>query len=74
MGRYEDAVAALREGVSADRKTVEMARVFLALAHQRLGQPGEAKRWAGQVAAAGGVFSWEAIELELLRPQLADVQ
>lgn len=73
-GRYEEAVTCLRESASTDRKTDDLARVFLALAHQKLGQPGEARRWAEKVAPAGAGFSWEAVEAELLRPLLAEVE
>jgi WD40 repeat protein len=71
-GRYQDAVARLNEAVALKDKTGAVQDwLFLALAHQRLGQADEAKKWLDRAVAAppakGDDHYWENAEVELLR-------
>ncbi|MFO0846603.1 MAG: tetratricopeptide repeat protein, partial [Gemmataceae bacterium] len=77
QGRYQEAIDCLRQGVSQERKAGnDAARVFLAYAHLRLGQKAEARRWldAALVPKAEVNFSWAALEVELLRPTVVELQ
>jgi hypothetical protein len=63
--------------VSQKRKAAnDSAWVFLALAHLRLGQRVEAGQCIDKVLdhEAAGNFSWEALEVELLRPNVVELQ
>jgi tetratricopeptide (TPR) repeat protein len=73
-GHYREAIDLLRESVGADGTGGPfVAWVFLGLAHQGLGQAAEARRWIDRAFAAppavGVPFSWETLEVELLRPE-----
>jgi tetratricopeptide (TPR) repeat protein len=77
QGRYADAITDLSQGVSQERHSGQYAaRVFLAFSHLRLGQKEEARRWMDKALApeADAQFSWELLEVELLRPVVADLQ
>jgi hypothetical protein len=77
QGQYADAITDLSRGVSQERSPGQYAaRVFLAFSHLRLGQEREAKRWMDKALApeADAQFSWEVLEVELLRPVVADLQ
>jgi hypothetical protein len=77
QGRYADAITDLSQGVSQERHSGQYAaRVFLAFSHLRLGQKEEARRWMDKALApeADAQFSWEVLEVELLRPVVADLQ
>jgi tetratricopeptide (TPR) repeat protein len=77
LGRYQEAMTSLQESVGPERKTGnDAAWVFLALAHLRLGRRAEAAQCMNKVLAhkAAANFSWEALEVELLRPVVADLQ
>jgi Flp pilus assembly protein TadD len=77
QGRYADAITDLSRGVSQERSPGQYAaRVFLACSHLRLGQDREARRWMDKALApeADAQFSWEVLEVELLRPVVADLQ
>jgi hypothetical protein len=77
QGRYADAITDLSQGVSQVRHSGQYAaRVFLAFSHLSLGQEGEARRWMKKalVTEADAQFSWEVLEVELLRPAVADLQ
>jgi tetratricopeptide (TPR) repeat protein len=77
QGRYADAITDLSQGVSQERNPGQYAAwVFLAFSHLRLGQVGEARRWMNQALAteAYAQFSWEALEVELLRPLVANLK
>ena len=52
------------------------APVFLAFSHLRLGREAEARRCMNKALAteAEAQFSWEVVEVELLRPVVADLQ
>jgi hypothetical protein len=67
----------LRQSVRSERSSGnEAAWVFLAFAHLKTGQKAEARKWLDQVPAplADASFSWGALELELLRPIVAEIQ
>jgi WD40 repeat protein/tetratricopeptide (TPR) repeat protein len=72
-GRYQEAVQRLTEGMAADKSEgLVQDWLFLAMAHHRLGQQAEARRWWAKVlehkpAGAQGPFSWDGFEVELLR-------
>jgi WD40 repeat protein/tetratricopeptide (TPR) repeat protein len=73
-GRYREAIDHLQKSVGADGTGGTFTtRVFLALAHQGLGQAAEARRWIDKAFATppapGRLFSWEALEVALLRPE-----
>jgi WD40 repeat protein/Flp pilus assembly protein TadD len=75
--RYADAITELSRGLSQRRHAGPYAaRVFLALSHVRLGQKEEARRFLDKAFApeADAQFSWESLEVELLRPVVADLQ
>jgi Flp pilus assembly protein TadD len=77
QGRYADAITDLSQGVSQERHSGQYAaRVFLAFSHLRLGQEEEARRWMDKALTpeADAHFSWEALEVELLRPVVAVLQ
>jgi WD40 repeat protein/tetratricopeptide (TPR) repeat protein len=70
-GRYREAVERLTEAVAAEGHggTVE-DWIFLALAHDRLGERDRAREWWARGAAAkpgGDHFSWEGVEVDVLR-------
>jgi hypothetical protein len=78
-GHYRKAIDLLRESVGADGTGGTFtAWVFLALAHQGLGQAAEARRWIDKALAAppaaGAPFSWGALEVDLLRPEASAVR
>jgi len=58
-GRHADAVKRLTDTeprfqhAKAPQLTVTYCRLFLAMAHARLGQPDEARRWLEKAAGAG---------------------
>lgn len=63
--------------MSQERKAGnDAAWVFLAFAHLRLGQKAEARQWMDKALApkANANFSWGALELELLRPFVVELQ
>jgi WD40 repeat protein/tetratricopeptide (TPR) repeat protein len=70
-GRFAEAVPCLQKGlaVNGGGGTIQ-GWAFLAMAHHRLGQAAEARRWLAKAARAraqtGGAFSWETVEQELL--------
>jgi tetratricopeptide (TPR) repeat protein len=72
-GRYREAVKRLTEGMAADKGPgLIQDWVFLAMAHHRLDQAGEARKWLAKVrehksAGSEGKFAWDALEVELLR-------
>jgi tetratricopeptide (TPR) repeat protein len=77
QGRYADAITDLSQGLSQQRHSGQYAaRVFLAFSHLRLGQKEEARRWMDKALApeADIQFSWEVLEVELLRPVVANLQ
>jgi hypothetical protein len=77
QGRYADAIIDLGQGLSQERHSGQYAaRVFLALSHLKLGHGEEAKRWMDKALGPQGdaTFSWEALEVELLRPVVADLR
>jgi serine/threonine protein kinase/WD40 repeat protein len=77
QGGYADAITSLGQCVNQGKNPLQyVARVFLAFSHLRLGQEGEAKRWMNEVhaPAADAQFSWEALEIELLRPMVKALQ
>jgi WD40 repeat protein/Flp pilus assembly protein TadD len=77
QGRYADAITDLGRDVSQERHSGQYAaRVFLAFSHLRLGQKEEARRWMDKALApeADAQFTWEVLEVELLRPVVADLQ
>jgi Flp pilus assembly protein TadD len=77
QGRFADAITDLSQGVSQERHSGQYAaRVFLAFSHLRLGQKEEARRWMDQALApeAYAQFSWDVLEVELLRTVVADLQ
>jgi Flp pilus assembly protein TadD len=77
QGRYAEAITDLSQGVSQERHSGQYAaRVFLAFSHLRLGQEQEARCWMDKALApeADARFSWEVLEVELLRPVVADLQ
>jgi WD40 repeat protein/tetratricopeptide (TPR) repeat protein len=76
-GRYADAITSLGQCVNQKPNPLQyVARIFLAFSHLRLGQEGEARRWMHGVhaAEADAQFSWEALEIELLRPMVTALQ
>jgi tetratricopeptide (TPR) repeat protein len=77
QGRYQEAIDCLRQSVSPERTTGKEATwVFLAFAHLKSGQKAEARPWLDKVLAAktDANFSWGALELELLRPMVVELQ
>jgi WD40 repeat protein/tetratricopeptide (TPR) repeat protein len=74
-GRYAEAIDRLRSAVAVQGQGGTFRdRVFLALAHFRLGQTDEARTWLDKARAArlaAAPFSWEALAVEQL---LAEVQ
>jgi WD40 repeat protein/tetratricopeptide (TPR) repeat protein len=77
QGRYREAIPSLQQALGPDGKAGNAAaRAFLAFAHLRLNQKAEASRWVDKPLApqAGAMFSWEALEAELLRPFLEELQ
>jgi WD40 repeat protein/serine/threonine protein kinase/tetratricopeptide (TPR) repeat protein len=72
-GRYQEAVKRLTEGIAAEKGNgLIQDWVFLAMAHHRLGQAGEARKWLAKVrehkpAGPEDKFTWDALEVELLR-------
>jgi tetratricopeptide (TPR) repeat protein len=76
-GRYADAITSLGQCVNQKPNPLQyVAQIFLAFSHLRLGQEGEARRWINEVHAteADAQFSWEALEIELLRPMVTALQ
>jgi tetratricopeptide (TPR) repeat protein len=77
QGRYQEAITSLRQSVSQERKAANDASwVFLAFAHLRLEQKADAAQCVDKVTAHKGDanFSWEALEVELLRPNVVELQ
>jgi Flp pilus assembly protein TadD len=77
QGRYREAITSLRQSVSPERRASnDAAWVFLALAHLRLGEKAAAGECLDKVLAhkPDANFSWEALEVELLRPNLVELQ
>jgi Flp pilus assembly protein TadD len=77
QGRFADAITDLSQGVSQQRHSGQYAaQVFLAFSHLRLGQKEEARHLMNNALApeADARFSWEVLEVELLRPVVADLQ
>ena len=72
-GRYQEAIARLNEAVATDGTAAEQDHVFLAMAQQRLGATDEARKLLAKIAplAPGAPFSWDRLEMELLRREAA---
>jgi WD40 repeat protein/tetratricopeptide (TPR) repeat protein len=70
-GRYREAIAILNESVaSVGGKDAEPDWVFLAMAHQKLGNTAEAKQTLKQINVVdleSGPVDWSELELEILR-------
>jgi WD40 repeat protein/tetratricopeptide (TPR) repeat protein len=68
-GQYAKAIDRLRSGSTLRGQAATLRdRVFLALAHFRLGHTDEARTWLDKARTArpAAAFSWEALEAELL--------
>jgi WD40 repeat protein/serine/threonine protein kinase/tetratricopeptide (TPR) repeat protein len=71
-GRFKEAIARLDEGVKASQgKALPHDWLFLAMAHHRLGEVDQARKLLARVAPdpPQAEFSWERLELELLRQE-----
>jgi len=70
-GRFREAVARLREGIQASKdEGLVQDWIFLAMAHHRLGETAEARRFLAKVAQHKPPEkgqTWPYLELELLR-------
>ena len=73
-GRFEDALRRLEEGIQLRKRAEEpLDWPFLAMAHQRLGQPDLARRWLDQFRnrqpSPDPNQFWEEFEIRLLRSE-----
>jgi WD40 repeat protein len=70
-GRYQDAKARLEESLQTGGESSPRIQASLAMANHRLKQPAEAQRWLDKLAAyqsaSGADFSWDDVELRILR-------
>jgi WD40 repeat protein/Flp pilus assembly protein TadD len=77
QGRSADAITDLRQAADQERQPTQyVGRVFLAFCHLRLGQKEEARRWLDNAIAPepAARFSWESLEIDLLRARVAELQ
>ncbi|MCI0464392.1 MAG: hypothetical protein L0Z62_46250, partial [Gemmataceae bacterium] len=71
-GRYQEAVARLQESFAPSQEGGFVSGwLFLAMAHHRLGHADQSQQWLQKAQGAAlkdeGQFSWENVEIELLR-------
>jgi Flp pilus assembly protein TadD len=72
-GRHREAISRLNEGIQARKGEAVMHDwIFLAMAHHRLGETAEARKFLAKATRHSlekQAFSWERLEIELLRDE-----